>query len=424
MRIVIAGAGIGGLTAALSLHAAGFSDIMLLESAPEIQPIGVGLNILPNAVRELDELGVADRLYEIAVLTGSLSYYNRFGGLIWNEPRGSAAGYHWPQLSIHRGRLQAVLFEAVRERLGERAVIADCRVTGFESRPGAQVEIAVAHRRVGTVSRVSADVLVGADGIHSAVRATMYPSEGAPCWNGLMVWRGMTWAEPFLDGHTMIIAGDTARRAVVYPMSEPVTSGATVLTNWAVARRVANDELLDVADWNRSVAPDRFLDHFADLCFDWLDVTELIRSADKALEYPMVDRDPLPRWTSGRATLLGDAAHAMNPMGSNGATQSVVDGRVLAAALAGHRDVEEALRSYEAERRPGMNELQAVNRRMGPEIVINIAHERAPDGFESIDRVIPVEELTEISAHYAQLGAFDPETVNTRRSYSGGACVG
>jgi 2-polyprenyl-6-methoxyphenol hydroxylase-like FAD-dependent oxidoreductase len=424
MKIVIAGAGIGGLTAALTLHAAGFSDIMLLESAPKVQPIGVGLNILPNAVRELDGLGLADRLYEVAVLPSSLSYYNHFGSLIWNEPRGRAAGYHWPQLSIHRGCLQTVLLEAVRERLGEHAVRLDSRVTGFKSRPSAQVEITVAHRRAGTISRISADVLVGADGIHSTIRSMMYSSEGAPCWNGLIVWRGMTWAEPFLDAHTMIIAGDTRRRAVVYPMSAPTKSDSMVLTNWALARPAVWDEILDFADWNRPVASSRFLDHFADLCFDWLDIPKLIRSSEEALEYPMVDRDPIPCWTTGRVTLLGDAAHAMNPMGSNGATQSMVDAQVLAAALAGHRDVEQALRAYEAARRPDMTKLQLVNRMMGPEVIIDIVHERAPDGFQSIDQVIPIEDLATISSRYARLGAFDPETVNTISPYLGPAVWG
>ncbi|PZS31761.1 MAG: flavin-dependent oxidoreductase [Pseudonocardiales bacterium] len=417
MRIIITGAGIGGLVAALSLRAAGFDEITLLESAPEIRPIGVGLNILPNAIRELDELGVAERLYEIAVSTGSLSYYNRFGSVIWTEPRGISAGYHWPQLSIHRGRLQGVLLETVRERLGADAIISDARVTEFESTPDGGVQVAVAHR-VGGNTRMCADLLVGADGIHSAVRAVMYPREGGPRWNQLVVWRGTTWAKPFLDGRTMIIAGDRCRRAVVYPMSTPIAPGAPVLTNWAVARRAEEGQIPNRADWNRAVEPERFLANFADLAFGWLDVPGLIRSADQALEYPMVDRDPLPRWACGRATLLGDAAHAMNPMGSNGATQSIVDGRVLAKALAGHRDLNDALLIYEAERRPAMTALQETNRRMGPEVIIDLADERAPGGFDLIEQVIPVVELAEISQSYADLGAGDPHTVNTRPSFS------
>jgi 2-polyprenyl-6-methoxyphenol hydroxylase-like FAD-dependent oxidoreductase len=417
MRIVIAGAGIGGLATALSLRAAGFTDITVLESVPRINPIGVGLNILPNAVRELDELGVAERLYEIAVATGSLSYYNRFGSLIWNEPRGRSAGYRWPQLSIHRGRLQSVLLDAVAERLGPSAVVADSRVTDFESTPYGEVRIGVAHRDGGT-SQLAADLFVGADGIHSAVRAAMHPGDGCFRWNGLVVWRGTAWAKSFLDGRTMVIAGDRARRAVVYPMSPPDRLDEPVLMNWAVARRAGEAEALDPADWNRPVDPERFLPDFADLAFEWLDVPGLIRSADHALEYPMVDRDPLPNWTCGRVTLLGDAAHAMNPMGSNGATQSVVDGRVLAEALAAHHDLDDALHTYEAERRPAMTALQEANRKSGPEVVVDLADERAPDGFDSIEDVFPGGELERISRSYATLAAFDPDTVNTRASYS------
>ncbi|MEN3537198.1 flavin-dependent oxidoreductase [Microbispora sp. ZYX-F-249] len=413
-KIVIAGAGIGGLTAALSLHAVGLTDVTLLEAATTIEPIGVGLNILPNAVRELDELGLGDRLLGVAMATGSLSYYNRFGQLIWNEPRGKAAGHRWPQLSIHRGRLQAVLLDAVLERLGPGAVVAGSRVTGFENRPDGTVEIEVAHQVSGAVSHVTADVLIGADGIHSGVRAAMYPGEGPPRWNRLIVWRGSTWAGPFLDGRTMVIAGDARRRAVVYPLTRPEGPSERVLMNWAVARRAGDDEFPDRADWNRPVDPERFLAGFDDLRFGWLDVPALIRSGQEALEYPMVDRDPLPAWTSGRATLLGDAAHAMHPMGSNGATQSIVDGRVLAAALAGHDDIGAALAAYENERRPRTTALQEASRRMGPEVVIDIADQRAPDGFDSIDAVIPPDELARISAGYAQLAGSDPEMVNAR----------
>ncbi|GLZ42519.1 flavin-dependent oxidoreductase [Actinokineospora sp. NBRC 105648] len=415
MRITIAGAGIGGLTAALSLHAAGFDEVTVLESVPEIAPIGVGLNILPNAIREFDELGVADRLLEVAVATGSLSYYNRFGSLIWNEPRGIGAGYRWPQLSIHRGRLQRVLLDVVRERLGPDAVVADSRVVGFENRAAGGVDAHVL-RGDGSTRTVTTDLLVGADGIHSAVRAAMHPCDGGPQWNGLLVWRGSAWAPPFLDGRTMVIAGDRGRRAVVYPMSVPSAPGEPVLMNWAVARRVEVGTVPDRADWNRPADPERFLPHFADLVFDWLDVPALVRSADRALEYPMVDRDPLPSWTAGRVTLLGDAAHAMNPMGSNGGTQSIVDGRVLARALVEHADPDDALLAYENERRPPMTALQEANRRMGPEVVIDLADERAPAGFADVCEVFPHGELARISASYATLGSFDPDTVNSRPS--------
>lgn len=419
MKILIAGAGVGGLTAALSLHAAGFADITIAEAAPRFRPLGVGLNILPNAVRELTELGLYEGLAAGAVATHELSYYNRFGSLIWTEPRGLAAGYRWPQLSVPRGHLQAVLAHAVRDRLGPATVVEDSRVTAFDSR-GDQVRVILDHRAAGTVSEVAADLLIGADGIHSAIRKQLYPQEGEPPWNGLVVWRGTAWHLPFADGRRMVIAGDDRRRAVVYPMSlasDRADPGEPVLMNWAVAR-ACDDDAVDRADWNRAVPTEKFLGHFADLRFGWLDVPELIRSAETAFEFPMVDRDPLPQWTSGRVTLLGDAAHAMYPMGSNGATQSIVDARVLAYRLARHEDVAEALAAYELDRRPAMTELQLSGRRRGPEVVIDLAHQRAPDGFADIHDVIPEPELRAISDQYARLGAFDMESINHRPSYT------
>ncbi|MFE6158282.1 flavin-dependent oxidoreductase [Streptomyces sp. NPDC056486] len=416
MSIVVAGAGIGGLTTALSLHAAGVGDVTVLEAAAAFRPLGVGLNILPNAVRELAELGLLEELSKVSVPTGSLGYYNRHGQLIWHEPRGRAAGYRWPQLSIHRGRLQAVLADAVRERLGPDAIVDDSRVEDFEQLPDGRVR--VRHAAAGGASHTEADALIGADGIRSAVRAALHPAEGPPPWNGLIVWRGTTWASPFLDGHTMIIAGDDRRRAVVYPMSGPRPQDGAVLINWAVARAARPGETIETADWNRSVAPDEFLGDFTDLDFDWLDVPALIRTSDEAFIYPMVDRDPLPRWTHGAVTLLGDAAHAMYPMGSNGATQAIMDARVLARELALRPDPRAALAGYETARLSALTELHKSTRRRGPEVVIDLAHQRAPAGFRTADEVFPGTELHDISADFARLGGFDPDLVNHRASYS------
>ncbi|MFB6891660.1 flavin-dependent oxidoreductase [Kitasatospora sp. NPDC056327] len=416
MSILIAGGGIGGLTAALSLHAAGVGDVRVLEAVPEIKPLGVGLNILPNAVRELAELDLLDELLEVSLPTGTLGYHNRHGQLIWQEPRGVAAGYRWPQLSVHRGRLQAVLAAAVRRRLGEYTIVTDARVEGFTVRPDGRVDVRVDHPVAGRRSGTTADALIGADGIHSRVRACLYPQEGPPPWNGLVVWRGTTVAPPFLDGRTMVIAGDDRRRAVVYPMSAPDGPDGGVLMNWAVARAADPGQAFEDADWNRAVPPESFLHHFEDLAFDWLDVPALIRTAAEAYVYPMVDRDPLPRWSHGPVTLLGDAAHAMYPMGSNGATQSIVDARVVARELALGNTPAEALAAYEAERLPALTRIQAAARRRGPEVVIDLAHERAPDGFDDVAEVFPGGELESVSADFARLGGFDPQTVNTRPS--------
>lgn len=423
-HIMIAGGGIAGLTAALALHTAGFERVTVVETALEIEPVGAGLNIMPNAVRELDALGLLDRLEERSVRTRELRYYHRTGGLISREPRGLGAGYHWPQLSIQRGELQLALADAVRTRLGPGALVGGVKVTGVEPLPDGRPRVQLEHRdgaRRGKAS-LEPDVLIGADGIRSTVRAALNPGEGEPPWNGMLVWRGVSCLPAHRIGTFMFIAGDDRQKAVVYPMTEPARDTGEVLVNWALAmpaESVDDSTRGDSTrgDWNRPVPVAKFLHHYEGWDFDGVSVPEVLRAAEGAFEYPMVDREPLTRWSLGRTTLVGDAAHAMYPIGSNGATQSIVDGRALAHAMALHSDPADALVAYEAGRRPAMTELQRANRRLGPEVVINLAHERAPGGFTDIHEVIPQSELAEIAARYAVTGAFDPQSVNQGSPY-------
>ncbi|HEY9372381.1 FAD-dependent monooxygenase [Streptomyces sp.] len=420
LHIVVAGGGVAGLTAALALHAAGYDRVTVVEAARRSRPVGAGLNIMPNAVRELDALGLLDRLEAGALRTRELRYYHRSGGLISREPRGLGAGYRWPQLSVHRARLQQVLADAVRERLGTAAVVAGVRVSGVESAPGGRPRVQLEHRDGATRGRASLepDVLIGADGIRSAVRAALNPDEGAPPWNGMIVWRGVSRMPARSVGGFMLIAGDDRQKAVVYPMTAPTGPDREVLVNWALAMPADADHAGMLGDWNRQVPVETFLRHYEGWEFDGVCVPEVLRAADAAYAYPMVDREPLERWTHGRTTLIGDAAHAMYPIGSNGATQSIVDARALAHAMAVHRDPDTALAAYEAARRPAMTELQRANRRLGPEVVINLAHERAPHGFTDVHDVIPAAELAAVAARYAATGAFDPDTVNQGSPYA------
>ncbi|MEU1981224.1 flavin-dependent oxidoreductase [Nocardia sp. NPDC019395] len=403
MGIVIAGAGIGGLTAALSLHAAGFRDIAVYERVDTLRPLGVGINLLPHAVRELTELGFGERMAALGVAPGTLAYYNRHGQEIWSEPRGLAAGYHWPQLSVHRGGLQMELLAAVRERLGADAVRTGHRLVAAE--PSG---IARFHTAAGEVA-VHAELIIGADGIHSALRRRHQPDEGAPVWNGLTLWRGTARSPGFLDGRTMIMAGDAQQKFVAYPIGDTV--------NFIAERRTTGPGAGD-ADWNRAVDPAPIVELFRDWRFPWLDVPGLLAAADEILEYPMVDRDPIDRWTYGRTTLLGDAAHPMYPNGSNGASQAILDARTLAYHLATAHSTDAALAAYENDRRPATTALVLSNRRQGPEQVMVLAHERAPDGFAHIHDVVSPEELTEIATGYKKAAGFHPDALNTRPSLS------
>lgn len=308
MRVLIVGAGIGGLTTALSLHEAGV-EALVVDSAVRLRPLGVGINLLPHAVRELTELGLGDDLAETGVPTAETVHFDRYGGRIWAEPRGRALGYRWPQYSIHRGELQMMLLDAVLARLGESAVRTGTVFEGFEQ-DGESVRARLRDRASGTADTVTADVLIGADGLHSAVRAQLNPGEKAPLWNGIRMWRGVTEGEPFLTGRTLAIAGsNAASKMVVYPISMRAERRGSALLNWVAEVRLTDDQLEETADWNRTGRLEDVLPHFADWKFDWLDIPAMLSGSAEILEYPMVDRDPLDRWTSGRVTLLGDAAH-------------------------------------------------------------------------------------------------------------------
>jgi 2-polyprenyl-6-methoxyphenol hydroxylase-like FAD-dependent oxidoreductase len=413
MRAVVVGAGIGGLTAALSLHAAGI-EAVVYEAVGELKPLGVGINLLPHAVRELTELGLQDVIAANAIPTEALVYANRFGQEIWREPRGRFAGYRWPQYSIHRGTLQMLLAEAVRERLGPDAIVFDHEATGAD---GATVSFR--SRATGKPhGPVSGDVVVAADGIHSAIRAQFHPDEGPPIWNRRVLWRGVTEAAPYLGGATMVMAGHQDQKFVCYPIDPAASARGRSLINWIAELRFPDETEWRREDWNRPGSLPDFLPRFETWDFGWLDVPAVIKGAAQVFEYPMVDRDPLEAWTQGRLTLLGDAAHPMYPIGSNGASQAILDARTLAYELATRTDIDEALAAYEAARRPATSRIVLANRGNGPEQVMQLAHERAPDGFSRIEDVLSREELEAVAGGYKQLAGFDRDALNARASLS------
>ncbi|WP_439902794.1 flavin-dependent oxidoreductase [Microbacterium azadirachtae] len=431
MRIGIIGAGIGGLATALSLEAAGFRDITVHERTDEIRGLGVGLNLLPHAIRELTELGLRERVEALGVAPETLVYMNRFGQHIWSEPRGLGAGYRWPQLSVHRGRLQLALRDAVVERLGD-VIRLGHRLVGVQSEADGSETVRFAADDGEVEARY--DLVIGADGIHSALRALRYPHEGAPPWSGLTLWRGVADAPVLVDGRTMIMAGDGEQKFVAYPLGAPVDGRQRL--NFIAERRGAGpfESLRGRADWNRSVDPAPIAALFSDWVFDGLDVPAIIANADEILEYPMVDRDALPQWTFGRTTLVGDAAHAMYPNGSNGGSQAILDARTLAfhlgtavaadggaAADGGSAAIDAALAGYEQARRPAMTALLAGTRATGPERVMLLAAERAPQGFARIDDVIPRAEREAIANAYKRAAGFDPSILNERASLTVGA---
>lgn len=410
MKAIIVGGGIGGLTTALMLNARGI-DCEIYEQADAVRELGVGINTLPHAIKELADLGLLERLDAVAIRTHELIYTNRFGQEIWREPRGTDAGYPVPQFSIHRGRLQSVIYQAVRARLGESRIHTGHRLGSFTQDDSGVT--AYFFDRTG-LHRATArgDVLIGADGIHSRVREALFPNEGPARWNGIMLWRGATEWPVFLTGRSMIVAGGMAAKMVIYPIAEGSRPDRQ-LTNWAVAAKIGDGTTPPPRkeDWSR---PGRFEDlmpHVQRFNIPYVDVRHLIESTQEFWEYPMCDRDPLPRWSHGRVTLLGDAAHPMYPVGSNGASQAILDARALADRLSGAEHPAHALWAYERDRLPPTAQIVTMNRKGGPEGVIDAVEARAPDGFTDIDAVLSFEERKAIVRGYASTAGFAREQV-------------
>jgi 2-polyprenyl-6-methoxyphenol hydroxylase-like FAD-dependent oxidoreductase len=413
MTVLIAGGGIGGLTLALSLHQIGV-PAKVFESVPELKPLGVGINVLPHAVRELIELGLHERLDAAGVATRELAYFSKRGQPIWSEPRGLEAGYKWPQFSIHRGTLQQLLLDAAIERLGAENILTSHHLRDWtETSNGVRADF-VDKASGQLAGHYEGAVLIAADGIHSAVREKLYPNEGPPIWNGRILWRGVTSAKPFLSGRTMIMAGHETLKFVCYPISRAPDRDGRFQINWIAERHMPPTCQWRREDYNRAARLEEFLPWFADWQFDWLDVPGLIRNSSHAFEYPLVDRDPIPQWTFGRVTLMGDAAHPMYPVGSNGASQAILDARVLTREIQTHGPTSTALEAYEAERRPATSELVLLNRRNGPEQVMQLVEERAPDGFDDVTDVLSRQELEAIAANYKRVAGFQVEDLNAK----------
>ena len=406
MKALITGGGIGGLTTALFLHKAGIG-VQVFERAEEVRELGVGINMLPHAVKELASLGLLTDLDAQGIRTHELIYTNRFGQVVWRELRGVDAGHDYPQISIHRGRLLGLIHQAVVERLGSEAIRTGCCVTGFrQSEGGVSIEFSDRH---GDRSSASGELLIGADGIHSTVRSRLYPDEGPPIWSGIMLWRGCTGWPAWLDGRTMAIAGGNFAKFVFYPIGTDPNRDDTRLTNWAVMAKTGDSGAspLRAEDWSRPGLLAEVLPFVRDrFRLDFVDPASIIEATGGFYEYPNCDRDPLPRWSFGRVTLLGDAAHPMYPVGSNGASQAIIDARSLADHLASARSVEAALAAYDAERRPATSEIVLANRKGGPERVIDMVEARAPEGFDDIDAMASHDERKAVVRGYASLAGF------------------
>ena len=407
--VIIAGGGIGGLALALTLHQIGVSCVVC-EAAPEMRPLGVGINLQPNAVRELFDLGLtAADLNRVGVPVREWALVGLNGAEVYAEPRGTFAGYKWRQYATHRGKLHMLLYETVRARLGPEAVRLGTRVTGYARQNGA----VTAHLQgPAGAEALTARLLIGADGIHSTIRAQMHPDQPPIHWGGAIMWRGTVRAKPLRTGSSFVGLGTHRHRMVIYPIS-PQDEDGLALINWIAEVTVDTNEGWPHEGWFRPVDVGQFIHHFEGFRYDWLDVPAMLRAADCAYENPMIDRDPVPTWVDGPVALMGDAAHAMYPTGSNGASQAIVDARVIGAKLLEHGVTPKALAAYDAQLCGPVSELVLRNRGAGPFGLLNLLHDRCGGVFDHVDDVIPAAERTEFMARYKAAAGFAMEALNT-----------
>ena len=409
-QVIIAGGGIGGLVTALTLHQIGVASVVY-EASREMRPLGVGINLQPNAIRELGDLGItAADLDRVGLPAREWALVGLNGNDIYSEPRGTVAGYRWPQYAAHRGQFHMLLFDTVVKRLGADAVRLGSRVTGYvKSADGITAWIEHAD---GTRSEDRGALLIGADGIHSAIRATMHPAQPPIHWGGALMWRGTTWARPTRTGASFIGLGTHRQRVVIYPISKPDLVTGLSMMNWIAEVTMDNAEGWKQQGWFRQVETSAFVHHFDGWVWDWLDVPAMIRSSDGAFENPMIDRDPVSTWRDGPVALLGDAAHAMYPTGSNGASQAIIDARELGAAMIAHGVSEAALEAYDDKLCGPVSQLILLNRGAGPFGLLNLVDERCGGTFDDIDAVIAPAERAAFMAGYKAAAGFAIETLN------------
>ena len=409
MTVLVAGGGIAGMAMALTCHQIGI-PVKVFESANQILPLGVGINLQPNAVRELYDLGLSASLNQIGIQTEEWALVGRNGNDVWAEPRGLLAGYEWPQYSVHRGKLQIMMYRAALKRLGPEAIMTDSRVVDYDqSQEGVRLHTI---NNAGVEETHEGSILVAADGINSAVRKRMHPNEGNPMWGGAVMWRGLSQAKPIRTGASFTLVGKLEQRFVSYPISrpDPVTGLSNI--NWIAELTYDVESDWPDSDWNKQVPAAKFKAAFDDWDFDWLNIPDLIDSANEVYEYPMIDRDPIDKWVDKRVGLIGDAAHAMYPVGSNGASQAIIDTRVLGAKILEHGANNIALAAYEAQLLGPINELVLRNRGAGPIGILGIVEERCGGVFDDIDDIMPRSEIDDYMSRYKIAAGFAKDQLN------------
>lgn len=410
-QVIIAGGGIGGITMALTLHQIGVPCVVI-ESVRELKPLGVGINIQPNAVREFHDLGINNAdLDKIGLQAKEWALVGLNGNEIYSETRGLDAGYKWPQYAAHRGELHLMLYNKLVERIGKDKVILGTKVVSYSNTPNG-VEVNLEHATNGK-SKIEGTLLVGADGMHSNVRAQVHPDQPPIHWGGALMWRGTSPAIPIRTGASFVGLGTHRHRIVFYPISPIDPSTGLATCNWIAEVTLDNTEGWQASGWFKPVQIEDFIHHFENWNYDWFDVPALLRKADIAFENPMIDRDPVATWQDGNVILIGDAAHPMYPTGSNGASQAIMDSRNIGAAFLKHGVNANALTAFDKQYCEPISKLQLLNRGAGPFGLLNLVDERCGGKFDNIDDVISADDRKEFMSGYKNAAGFAIEKLNS-----------
>ncbi len=412
MKALIIGAGIGGLVTALQMHKNGI-EVEVFDSAAELKPLGVGINLQPHATRELDSIGLLDSLTKASVVTSSLQYHSPDGALILKEARGLNAGYQYPQLSIHRGKLHMVLLDAFYAQIGSKNLHLAHQFSSFQQDQNSVIAN-FTNPKTSIKSQYTGSLLIGADGIHSTVRASLHPNQSPMQFSGIMMWRGTTYQKPFFDGSTVLVCGNTRVQLVAYPISHPDHNG-NVQTNWVVEIEDPALAKLHEENWNRTGQLNDFIHYFDDWDLDFLNFSTMFKNAETVLEYPMVDRDPLLFWGNGLVTLLGDAAHPMYPRGGNGASQAIVDASRLVSLLQNTQNITLSLQKYEAERIPATTIVVNNNRTANQVAIFKLIEKHCNGKCNKVHTCIDNNIIQSIAETYKKQAGFSVEQVNTNK---------
>ena len=406
VEVAIIGGGIGGLATALYLHQANVR-CQVYESADNFTQLGVGINLMSHAIRALGDLGLVEAVGKVAVEPEWRRYYNHHGQLIHRELTGRFAGYQWPHYSVHRGDLHEILLRAVHDRLGADTVHMCHRFTKLtQDQRGVTLHWADPHGE--PLPPTTATIAIGCDGVNSSVRRQFYPDEGRLAFGGINMWRGSSVYRPIVDGKSVILAGSMKYgKLVIYPMRTYPDGSQLINGNGEVRSEAAGPNA-----WNKSGNVEDFIWRYKDSSIEWVDFADLVSHADMVLEYPMVDRDPVERWTFDRVTLLGDAAHPMYPRSGNGAAQSILDAQCVARLIASLPPVE-ALATFQKERLEVVNKIVVSSRSSPPDLIIETVEKRTNgEPFEKLDDVISSAELQGIIDNFHRLTGSTLAAVN------------